>query len=118
MINYSRMQRVIEHSRAHKLGYISHRVGFDLSAVYLIYHPKTHEVIYIGETNSLYNRVNEHIKGIGRSSLRLKVRKRPELPQLILEYGIKYIAVDDYRERKFSEDILLGIYRPMLNYTR
>ena len=112
------MQRVIEHSRFHKLDYITHRIGFDFSAVYLIYDPHGRDVIYIGETNSLYNRITEHVKGIGRYSLILKIRRRPELPQKISEYKIKYIVVDDFRERKFSENLLLGIYKPMLNYTR
>ncbi len=30
----------------------------------------------------------------------------------------EYIVVDDFRERKFNENLLLGIYKPMLNYSR
>ena len=118
MVSYNRMQRVIQHSRFHKLGYIASRMNFDFSAVYLIYEPRNHEVIYIGETNSLYNRISEHIHGKGRYSLILKIRTRPEMPQNIREYSIKYISVDGFRERKFSENVLLGVYEPMLNYTR
>ena len=118
MVDYNRLQRVIGHSGFHKLGYIASRVTFDFSAVYLIYEPRKHDVIYIGETNSLYNRITEHIKGIGRYSLLLKIRRRHEMPQNLKEYSIKYIVVDDFRERKFNENVLLGVYEPMLNYTR
>ena len=118
MVDYNRLQRVITHSRFHKLDYIIHRMNFDFSAVYLIYDPKGNEVIYIGETNSLYSRITEHVKGLGRYSLVLKIKRRPEMSQKIEDYKIKYITVEDFRERKFSENLLLGIYKPMLNYTR
>ena len=96
----------------------SNRMNFDFSAVYLIYDPKGNEVIYIGETNSLYSRITEHVKGLGRYSLVLKIKRRPEMSQKIEDYKIKYITVEDFRERKFSENLLLGIYKPKLNYTR
>lgn len=118
MVSYTRMRLIIEHSRFHTLRYVASNVRFDFPAVYLIYSSGGGHLFYIGNTNSLKSRTEEHMLGIGRGNFCNKIKRRPELSQNIGSYKIKYIRIDDYRERHFSECELLGVYRPPLNFTR
>ena len=115
MTDYKRMQKVIEKTRFHLLSYVASRPTFDFPAVYLIYNPSKN-VVYIGQTKTLYERANEHLKGNDRYAVSRKIKRFPKMSQKIEKYYIKYIRIDDYRERCFSECILLGVHQPILNY--
>ncbi len=114
LVEYTRIQKIIESSRSHKIHYISKNPNFDFPAVYLISNSR---VIYVGETNSLYHRMGEHQHGIGRYSLLPKLEKYG-LSVDMSAYHVQYIKVEEYRERKFTEDMLKSMYRPYLNYRR
>lgn len=118
MVNYDRMSLIIQKTKFHTLNYIAKNKKFDFPAVYLIYSPNTHDLFYIGNTNSLKGRIEEHMFGIGNGNLCSKIKRRSGIPQNISDFKLKYIRIDDYRERQFSECMLLGTYTPMLNFTR
>lgn len=118
MINYDRMRLIIQKTRFHTLNHVAKNERFDFPAVYLIYSPNRCDLFYIGATNSLKSRIEEHVFGIGIGNLCSKIKRRSEMPQDVSDYKLKYIRIDDYRERQFSECLLLGTYAPMLNFTR
>lgn len=115
LVTYTRIQKIIESSRSHKIGYISGNPNFDFPAVYLV--SDSQSIIYVGETNSLYHRMGEHEHGIGTYSLLRKIRKYG-LSSDVARCRIKYIKVEDFRDRKFTEDLLKWMYKPVLNYQR
>lgn len=119
MVNYIRLQKVIANSKAHKISYITSNNRFDFPVVYLIYTPNSDsKPVYIGETNSFYSRMQEHLMGIGLYNIHNKIKRRSKLPQKIESYMVRYIRIDDTRERRFSECVLLGVYEPQLNFVR
>jgi len=115
LVSYARIQKTIESSRPHTIGYVSGNPNFDFPAVYLVSDSKS--TIYVGETNSLYHRMGEHKDGVGNYSLLRKMRKYGLSPD-VSGCRIKYTKVEDFRERKFTEDLLKWMYRPVLNYRR
>ena len=76
------------------------------------------KLLYIGQTNSLQSRMQEHLIGISRGNFCNKIKRRPNMSQKIEEYKVKYIKIENYRERCFFECELIGVYRPELNFTR
>ncbi len=117
MVSWYRILKIIENSRYHLISYIANNENFDFGGVYLIYDPKK-QLQYIGRTNSLHKRCQEHLHGIATGNLSSKIKRRPKLSQKIEWYRVKYIAVNDYRERCFTECNLLSVYKPPLNFTR
>jgi len=117
LISWDRIQKIIEFSKPHLISYVANRETFSIPAVYLI-HDTSKQLQYIGHTNSLQHRCQEHLLGIGAGNLCSKVKRRPTLPQKVEWYRIKYIKIPDYRDRCFTECMLLGSYRPPLNFTR
>lgn len=117
MVDYNRMRMIIEKTKFHTLNYVAKNTRFEFPAVYLIY-SVDERLLYIGNTNSLKNRMEEHLHGIGRNNFCSKIKRRPEMLQDIGKYKIKYIRVDDFRERNFNECCLLAVYEPSLNFRR
>ncbi|MBI1664056.1 MAG: GIY-YIG nuclease family protein [Nitrosopumilus sp.] len=118
MVHWSRIQKIIEKSRSHKISHIVNNNNFDFAGVYLIYDPKMN-LQYIGHTNSIKKRCEEHMLNIGTGNLCSKIKRRPTASQKIESYRVKYITIEDnYRERCFTECQLLAVYRPPLNFIR
>ncbi len=118
MVDYTRMRSIIDKTKFHTLSHVAKNDRFDFPAVYLIYSTNGNNLFYIGNTNSLKGRIEEHMIGIGTGCFCSKIKRRSELSQNIHNYKLKYIRIDDYRERHFSECLLLGVYEPPLNFTR
>ena len=117
MVNYNKMRSIIEKTKFHTLNYVARNNRFNFPAVYLIY--STDDLLlYIGNTNSLKSRMEEHLHGIGTNNFCSKIKRRSELSQDIGKYKLKYIRVDDFRERHFNECCLLAVYEPPLNFRR
>ena len=117
MVNYEKISGIIEHSKFHLISYIAKNSNFSFPAIYLIYGPLLN-LQYIGQTNCLHSRMEEHLCNIGYGNLCSKVKRRPQMSQRIEQYRVKYIKIENFRERCFSEACLLGIYEPPLNFTR
>lgn len=118
MVNYTRMRLIIQETGFHPLDHVAKNVRFDFPAVYLIYSPDKSKLCYIGTTNSLNGRIEEHMIGIGTDNLCNKIKRRSGMSQDIHDYKLKYIRINNYRDRRFSECMLLGVYEPPLNFTR
>ncbi len=118
MTDYNRMSKIIEKTKFHTLKYVAKNDRFDFPGVYLIYSTNGDNLLYIGNTNSLKSRMEEHMMGIGTGNFCSKIKRRPELSQNIGNYKLRYIRIDNFRERHFSECCLIGVYEPPLNFTR
>jgi hypothetical protein len=96
---------------------LSHRTSHDLPGVYAISDPADRSILYVGrtKTKSIAGRIADHKHIDTNSDLRGMLRRRPELPQDIDSYRVRYVVLDDDRERVFFEHFAIGAVAPDLN---
>ena len=86
--------------------------------VYIILTSLDSQIVYAGKTNAqnyISRRMKDHRNGNSGSDLPIMIRKYPDLPQDVTEYDIKFIEIQDLRERCFFEQFVIGVLKPKLN---
>ena len=88
--------------------------------VYAISRPDTNEIVYVGKTKTktIQGRMYDHLKhkhGDTDSDLANMVLKRPYLPQDYLNYSVRYLPLEDSRDRMIFEMFTISILDPKLN---
>ena len=105
-------------SRIVKLGNILKvRNNFNFPAVYVISKPDSQIVIYAGRTKSLplWRRIYDHKTITGTTSDLNMMIKKKDYSQKIEEYGVRYLKIEDTRERMFFESFIIAVLQPELN---
>ncbi len=85
------------------------------AGVYILSRPDTGEIIYVGESGNIPERMSQHINGNGNSTLKNKIQHHPSYPQNALKYRIQYRRMVDDQQRLVFEDYVRAILNPPLN---
>ena len=96
---------------------LKNRILHDSSGVYAILVPDDSEVIYVGRTKTkgVAGRIADHRSINTPSDLRGMLKNNPQLPQQIDEYRVRYVPIEESRDRLFFEMFAIGCLRPRLN---
>ena len=92
---------------------MTHREQF--AGVYILRRPDTGEVVYVGESGNIPERMSQHINGNGDSTLKNKLQHHPTYPQNALKYRIQYRRMVNDQQRLVFEDYVRSILNPTLN---
>lgn len=93
------------------------RQEHDRQGVYTIARPDTDEIVYVGRTKTkgIAGRVSDHRSIDTTSDLRGMLRQNPQLPQQTDAYRVRYVVVQDPRDRLFFEYFAIACLAPTLN---
>ena len=88
--------------------------------VYAISRPDTHKIIYVGKTKtkSIQGRMKDHLQhkhGDTDSDLANMVIKREKLPQNYSDYLVRYLSINEPRDRMRFEMFAISVLDPALN---
>ena len=88
-----------------------------VSAVYLISTPDDSEIVYAGMTVSqiVADRFHDHRNLRGGSDLRGILPRHLTYPQSADDYRVRWVSINDSRERKFFESFVIGTLCPPFN---
>jgi hypothetical protein len=91
----------------------------DRPGVYAISRPDDDTTVYVGrtKTESMSGRMVAHRSGSGDrgSDLRDKLKQNPEMPQRVDDYRVRYVVIEDDRDRLFFESFAIGCLAACLN---
>ena len=94
---------------------LKNKEKFDSPAVYAISKPNTKDVVYVGRTKNLTLRIVDHKNTDTKSDLRMMIKGKEGYPQDIVDYCVRYIKIENSRERMFFENFVIGVLEPKLN---
>ena len=103
---------------------VSSKVAEDKTAnslgVYAISSPDTHKIIYVGKTKtkSIQGRMKDHLQhkhGDTDSDLANMVIKREKLPENYSDYLVRYLSINEPRDRMRFEMFAISVLDPALN---
>jgi len=86
--------------------------------VYLILSPPDGHVVYAGMTqhrNHICRRLGDHRNGNASCDLPVMLSQHAEMPQAIEEYRVKWLEIEDPRDRYLFEQFVVGVLSPELN---
>ena len=112
-----KLQNLLD-SHSTKLGdLLKNKENFDFPAVYVFYKPKSEEVVYVGrtKTKNINGRMKDHKGTNGSSDMNIMIKGRAGFPQEVEEYIIKFLRIENKRERMFFENFVISILKPELN---
>ena len=91
-----------------------------VSGVYLISLSGSNEILYIGknESQTVYGRAWQHVYTGATSDLKAMIKLYDDLPQELTEYQIRWIQIDDPRERHFFEAFAMGVLCTRMNFKK
>lgn len=81
------------------------------AAVYAISSSTDDEIIYVGQTLDIVNRMNEHVSGNSSFGKKIKITKKE-----FKWYRIKYRRMADERQRRLFESYVIGTLKPKFNF--
>ena len=92
----------------------------DSLGVYAISRPDTNEIVYVGKTKTktIQGRMYDHLKhkhGDTDSDLANMVIKREKLPQNYSDYLVRYLPINESRDRMRFEMFAISVLDPALN---
>ena len=82
------------------------------SGVYAISDRYDNEIIYVGESSQVKDRLYHHIHGTNNSDLKQKTGLSSEE---LKWYKVRYRQLKDDRKRKMFESYVIGVLEPILN---
>lgn len=86
--------------------------------VYLLSRPSdSDDYVYAGRTNtkSILGRLQDHRRIPTKSDLRGMLRDRPDEPQKIDAYWVRWVHVEDDKSRKYFEHFVIAVLQPAWN---
>jgi len=119
-INYGFMEKLnkLLNSELIKLkDLLQNKDTFNFPAVYIFSKPNSKEVVYVGRTKTLYlwERIKDHKTINTKSDLNIMIKGKENYPQIVDEYMIRCLKIEDGRERMFFENFVIAILQPELN---
>jgi hypothetical protein len=89
---------------------------FNFAAVYVIFSP-TMELIYIGRTltQTVRKRMRDHVGKSESSDLKRMIKNRVGYDQDASKYFIRYLEIENHRDRMRFESFIIAIHNPILN---
>ncbi len=88
---------------------------YNYPGVYVITRPDNDEVVYVGKTESIRKRMNDHLTSNGSSDLKEMLKENKCYPQNPEEYYVRSIPIDNSRERGFFEHFVISVLKPPFN---
>jgi hypothetical protein len=84
---------------------------------YLVSTPDDGEIVYAGMSKDqvVANRFYDHIHNRNPSNLSGILPRFPTYPQAADTYRVRWVPVEDLRERRFFESFVIGVIRPPFN---
>ncbi len=117
-IKLMRQLRNLLGSEIVKLDYlIKNKDSFNFPAVYVFSKPNFKKAIYVGRTKTLplRRRMIDHKKTNGNSDLNMMIKGKASYSKKIGEYKLRYLKIEDSKERMFFESFAIALLQPELN---
>ena len=93
-------------------------IASQVPGVYVILSPLDVRVVYAGKTNDqghICRRMQDHRSGNASRDLPVMLQHHQDLVQDIDQYQVKWIEIQDPRDRYYFEQFMTGVLRPILN---
>lgn len=89
--------------------------GDAFAGVYLISRPDNGTPVYVGDTDNMSQRMQNHINNTSGSNLNQMLKKHPSFPQDPLKYKVRYRRLANQKERTYFENYVIAVLQPLLN---
>ncbi|MCH7561909.1 MAG: GIY-YIG nuclease family protein [Thaumarchaeota archaeon] len=86
-----------------------------LAGVYILSRPDNGDVVYVGKSENIPERMSQHINGNGDSTLKNNLEHHPSYQQNASKYRIQYRRMANDKERLVFEDYVRSVIKPEFN---